>query len=57
MKYHFPKLKNFEILLGTQGLHQTNTNFGEELLIPDATINDFGIFTTANFDVNETTKL
>lgn len=57
LKYHFPKLKNFEILLGTQGLHQTNTNFGEELLIPDATINDFGIFTTANFDVNETTKL
>ncbi|MEE9407788.1 MAG: TonB-dependent receptor [Polaribacter sp.] len=49
VKYHFPKLGNVEILSGVQGLHQTNTNFGEELLIPNAKVNDFGFFTTSNF--------
>lgn len=56
-KYHFPKMNKFEILIGTQGLHQTNTNFGEELLIPNAKINDFGVFTTANFELNDNTRL
>ena len=55
VKYHFPKVGGFEILSGAQGLHQTNTNFGEEILIPDATINDFGIFTTANYTWNKNT--
>lgn len=54
-KYHFPKVGAIEILSGVQGLHQTNTNFGEEILIPDATINDFGIFTTANYSWNKNT--
>lgn len=54
-KYHFPKVGAIEILSGVQGLHQTNTNFGEELLIPNATINDFGIFTTANYSWNKNT--
>ncbi|CAM1365131.1 TonB-dependent receptor [Tenacibaculum soleae] len=57
VKYHFPKTGKFEILIGTQGLHQTNTNFGEELLIPNATVNDFGVFTTANFELNDNTQL
>jgi iron complex outermembrane receptor protein len=52
-KYHFPKFGKFEILSGIQGLHQTNTNFGEELLIPNATINDFGVFTTTNYSWNK----
>ena len=52
-KYHFPKFGKFEILSGIQGLHQTNTNFGEELLIPNATINDFGVFTTTNYAWNK----
>ncbi|MCI2227972.1 TonB-dependent receptor [Polaribacter sp. MSW13] len=55
VKYHFPKIGSIEILSGVQGLHQTNTNFGEELLIPDATINDFGVFTTANYTWNKNT--
>ncbi|KGL63723.1 TonB-dependent receptor [Polaribacter sp. Hel1_85] len=54
-KYHFPKIGNLEILSGVQGLHQTNTNFGEEILIPDAKINDFGVFTTANYTWNKNT--
>lgn len=55
VKYHFPKLGKLEILGGIQGLHQTNTNFGEEILIPNATVNDFGIFTTANYAWNRNT--
>jgi iron complex outermembrane receptor protein len=31
-----------ESILGIQG-HQTNSNLGEEYLIPDATTNDFGV--------------
>ncbi|MGJ8744570.1 TonB-dependent receptor [Polaribacter sp.] len=54
-KYHFPKIGNVEILSGVQGLHQTNTNFGEEILIPNATINDFGVFTTANYSWHKNT--
>ena len=54
-KYHFPKMGNLEILSGVQGLHQTNTNFGEEILIPNAKVNDFGIFTTANYSWDKTT--
>ena len=54
-KYHFPKIGNLEILSGVQGLNQTNRNFGEELLIPNAKINDFGVFTTANYTWNKST--
>ena len=54
-KFHFPKVGNLEILSGIQGLHQTNTNFGDELLIPNAKINDFGFFTTANYSWNNNT--
>ncbi len=54
-KYHFPKIGNLEILSGIQGLHQTNTNFGEEILIPNANMNDFGVFTTANYSWNKNT--
>ncbi|CAM1340254.1 TonB-dependent receptor [Tenacibaculum aestuarii] len=56
-KYHLPKFGKFEVLVGAQGLHQTNTNFGEELLIPNATVNDFGVFTTANFEWDDNTSL
>ncbi|WP_369049473.1 TonB-dependent receptor [Tenacibaculum sp. UWU-22] len=49
-KYHFPKFNKIETILGVQGMHQTNTNFGEEILIPNAKINDFGLFTTADYN-------
>jgi iron complex outermembrane receptor protein len=55
VKYHYPKIGNLEILSGVQGLYQTNTNFGEELLIPDAKINDLGLFTTVNYSWNKST--
>jgi iron complex outermembrane receptor protein len=50
VKYYLPKLGKVETILGIQGMHQTNTNSGEELLIPDAATNDFGVFGTANYE-------
>jgi iron complex outermembrane receptor protein len=49
-KYHLPKIGKVESIFGIQGIHQTNTNSGEEYLIPDATTNDFGVFGTANYE-------
>lgn len=49
-KYYFPKIGKLESIVGIQGMHQTNTNSGEEYLIPDATTNDFGVFGTANYE-------
>jgi iron complex outermembrane receptor protein len=49
IKYHLPTFKNgVESILGLQGMHQTNKNFGKEILIPDAKINDIGVFYTIN---------
>ncbi len=48
VKYHLPTFGKVESILGIQGLSQSNTNFGEELLIPDANVNDFGAFATVN---------
>ena len=50
VKYFLPKSNNIETIIGIQGMHQTNLNFGEERLIPDATINDFGAFMTSNYE-------
>ena len=49
LKYNLPKIGNFETITGIQGMYQTNNNFGEELLIPDATTFDFGIFATTHY--------
>ncbi|HMB61629.1 MAG TPA: TonB-dependent receptor [Eudoraea sp.] len=46
--YHLPKGKRLETIVGIQGMRQTNENFGEEILIPDATTNDFGILGTSH---------
>ena len=32
LKYYLPKMGKWEAIIGTQGIHQINTNFGEELL-------------------------
>ncbi|MFV0571046.1 MAG: TonB-dependent receptor [Xanthomarina gelatinilytica] len=44
LKYHLPVYGKFETIVGTQGMNQVNTNYGEEQLIPNATTNDFGLF-------------
>ena len=50
VKYHLPKLGNFEAIAGIQGMHQTNKNSGEEFLIPNATTDDYGLFGTVNYE-------
>ncbi|SDR83409.1 TonB-dependent receptor [Gramella sp. MAR_2010_147] len=49
IKYNLPKLGKFETIAGIQGMYQTNRNFGEEILIPDAETLDFGIFATTHY--------
>ncbi len=44
VKWFLPSSKKLNIVVGTQGKAQTNTNRGHEVLIPDATINQFGVF-------------
>lgn len=51
--YHLPKWKKFETIVGAQGIHQTNTNYGEEALIPDATTNDIGFLATSHIHFND----
>lgn len=53
VQYHLPEYGILETIVGTQGLYQTNDNFGEELLIPDATTTDFGVFATSHLHLNE----
>lgn len=48
VKYSLPQIGKFETIVGVQGMHQTNSNYGEEQLIPDATTNDFGILGTSH---------
>ncbi|MGV9002964.1 TonB-dependent receptor [Flavobacterium sp.] len=50
VNYHLPKKGKFETIIGTQGMNQTNSNFGQELLIPNAKTNDFGIYTTSIYE-------
>ncbi|WP_010232141.1 TonB-dependent receptor [Gillisia marina] len=53
LKFNAPVWGNFETIFGVQGLFQTNTNFGEELLIPDASIRDFGILGTTHYHLEK----
>lgn len=48
IKYNLPVLGKFETIVGVQGMAQTNTNYGEETLIPDATTTDFGALATSH---------
>jgi iron complex outermembrane receptor protein len=56
-KYYLPKMGKLESIFGIQGMHQTNTNLGEEYLIPDATTNDFGVFGTINYEWDNNSAL
>ncbi len=48
VKYNLPTLGRFETIVGVQGMSQSNSNYGEEQLIPDATTNDFGFLATSH---------
>jgi len=49
IKYELTKIKDFEVIIGTQGMHQENKNLGSETLIPDATTTDIGLFGTSHY--------
>ena len=50
VKYHLPKFGDLAVIVGAQGMNQTNTNIGTEFLIPDASTKDLGFFGTARYD-------
>lgn len=53
LQYHLPRTGILETIIGLQGMFQKNINFGEEILIPDATTNDFGILATSHLHFNK----
>ncbi|MGY0427173.1 MAG: TonB-dependent receptor, partial [Polaribacter sp.] len=59
VKYHLPKFGKLKTIFGVQGMHQTNTNndIAEERLIPDAKVNDFGVFAVGNYPLDENNKV
>lgn len=54
LKWNYSGTNNkFNLILGSQGMFQSNTNFGEESLIPNAQTNDFGGFGLVNYQLNK----
>jgi iron complex outermembrane receptor protein len=49
IQYHLPDFGKFETIIGVQGMFQKNENYGEEILIPDATTTDYGLFATTHY--------
>ncbi|MEY2701403.1 MAG: putative TonB-dependent outer rane hemin receptor precursor PhuR [Bacteroidota bacterium] len=54
IRYYLPTYGKFENIIGIQGLHQKNMNYGAEHLIPDSVMSDVGLFATTqvNFSKN-----
>ncbi|GHT20168.1 TonB-dependent receptor [Bacteroidia bacterium] len=53
-KWYLPKWnERWTFTLGTQGMYQTNANKGEEMLIPDATTADIGVFGVSEYYYTE----
>jgi len=42
--------KNWGVTVGTQGMTQKNENFGNDILVPDATVNDFAGYGLIRYD-------
>lgn len=57
LKYNFARKGKFETIAGVQGMYQVNRNFGEEILIPDATINDLGFLVTSTMEIDKKNSL
>lgn len=51
--YNLPKIGKLESIIGIQGMYQNNENFGEEILIPDAITNDFGLLATSHYHLSK----
>ncbi len=57
VQYHLPQWGIVETIVGAQGMHQTNRNFGEELLIPDADTDDIGAMATSHIHISDKSDL
>lgn len=57
VQYDLPQWGNLETIIGVQGMHQTNENFGEEEFIPDATTNDIGVMATSHIHFQDDSGL
>ena len=53
VKYNAPNWGKLETIIGLQGMHQTNRNFGSELLIPDANVDDIGLMATSHYNLEK----
>lgn len=53
LQHHFPSTERSDYIIGAQGMYQTNKNYGEEILIPDAKIYDAGVFLTSHHHINK----
>ena len=52
VKWYLPQFGKIETVIGAQGMVQSNTNYGSEVFLPNAHINDLGIFGNLNYDWN-----
>jgi iron complex outermembrane receptor protein len=51
VKWYSPLIaERWKVTAGSQGMYQTNDNRGEEMLIPDATAADAGLFVVSDFN-------
>ncbi len=55
IKTHLLNTGDIETIIGVQGMYQTNKNQSDAIFLPDATIFDFGIFATSNYDLKNNT--
>ena len=51
-KWYLPEFGKFETVVGVQGMVQSNINHGKQVFLPDAHINDFGVFGNSNYAWN-----
>jgi iron complex outermembrane receptor protein len=53
-KWYSPKMQErWTLIVGSQGMYQTNTNHGQEMLVPNATTVDIGAFAVSNYYYSE----
>jgi iron complex outermembrane receptor protein len=53
VKWDLPDFKRWKLIAGSQGMLQSNKNYGEEILIPDTKTMDLGLFAVSNFHYSQ----
>ncbi len=53
LQYHFPENRSWKTTIGINGMQQTNTNKGEEVLIPEYSLFDIGGFLFTQKKINK----